>query len=63
MNKLIVEITTRDDKTKRYNCVDFPVYDPSFITLFRPNFVRQRIRTETILKVKEYFGDGRKNKV
>jgi hypothetical protein len=53
--KLIIEITTRDDKTQRYECVDFPTHGSDFITLYMPNFVREQIRTEAVLGVKQYF--------
>jgi hypothetical protein len=53
--KLIIEITTRDDKTLRYECVDFPTYGNDFITLYKKDFVREQIRTESVLGVKQFF--------
>jgi hypothetical protein len=53
--KLILEITTRDDKTHLHECVDFPSYASDFITLYKKNFVREAIRTETVLNIKQYF--------
>lgn len=53
--KLIVEITTRDDKTRRHECVDFPQYSGDFITLYKKGFVHERIRTETVLHSKHFF--------
>lgn len=53
--KLIYEITTRDDKTKKYECVDFAGWGSDFITLYKKDFVREHLRTETVLHVKQYF--------
>lgn len=53
--KLIIEITTRDDKTQRYECVDFPSYGSDFITLYKENFICEQIRTEAVLGIKQYF--------
>ena len=53
--KLIVEITTRDDKTTRHECVDFPSFGGDFITLYKPDFIRESVRTETVLGVRQYF--------
>ena len=53
--RLIVEITTKDDKTKKYECVDFPYMGSDFITLYLPNFTRSIIKTEAVAEVKQYF--------
>ncbi len=53
--KLIVEITTRDEKTSAYECVDFPAFTDAFLILYRPDFKQELIRTETILKINRYF--------
>lgn len=53
--KLIIEITTRDEKTQRHECVDFPYYASDFITLYKKDFKRELIRTETVLGVRQYF--------
>jgi hypothetical protein len=53
--KLIYEITTRDDKTEKHECVDFAERSSDFLTLYKPNFLREMIRLETILRVKYYF--------
>lgn len=53
--KLIIEITTRDDKTHRYECVDFPNWDSNFVTLYLKDFARERIRTDSILLFRQFF--------
>ena len=53
--KLIVEIRTKDDKTTKHECVDFPAYASDFITLYKDGFIHEKIRTETVDGVKEYF--------
>ena len=53
--KLIYEITTRDDKKKKYECTDFANWSSDFVTLYEKDFIRENIRTETILHVKQYF--------
>lgn len=53
--KLIVEITTKDDKTSSYECVDFPAFGGDFITLYLKDFRRDSVRTECVLGVKQYF--------
>lgn len=53
--KLIVEIKLRDDKVKKHECVDFPLYSGDFITLYKKGFIHERIRTETVLSTKHYF--------
>lgn len=53
--KLIVEITTRDDKTHSHECIDFPSYQNDFITLYKRDFITERIRTETVVGTKQYF--------
>lgn len=53
--KLIVEIETKDDKTQKHTCNDFPSFGGDFITLFKDNFVREYVRTETVQAVKTYF--------
>lgn len=53
--KLIVEIETRDDKTTKHECVDFPSYASDFITLYKPNFRQEKIRVETVAKINQYF--------
>lgn len=52
---LIVEITTRDDKTETHECVDFPGIGSDFITLYKQGFVIERLRTEAVLRIKNYF--------
>lgn len=58
---LVVDITFRDDKIKRYECVDFPSYASDFITLYLPGFVTFRVRVETVLEVLQFF--DYKNKI
>jgi hypothetical protein len=53
--KLIVEITTRDDKTQRHECIDFPFHGDRFITLYKPNFVREAVLTESVLRIRQFF--------
>ncbi len=53
--KLIVEVTTRDDKTTKHVCVDFPAWASDFVTLYKEDFKRDSIKTETIQGVKQYF--------
>lgn len=53
--KLILEVTLKDDKTTKHECVDFPSYGGDFITLYKKNFVREQIRTETVAGIKQYF--------
>ena len=53
--KLIYEIETRDNQRTRHECNDFASFSGDFITLFKKDFVREHIRTETVLHVKQYF--------
>lgn len=53
--KLIYEITTLDDKTQRYECVDFAAWGGDFITLYKKDFRREYIRTSSVLKVTSEF--------
>lgn len=53
--KLIVEVTTLDEKTNSFECVDFPSYGDRFLTLYLPGFVRETISMESIFKTKQYF--------
>lgn len=53
--KLIIEITTRDDKTIVHECSDFPYIGSDFVTLYKKGFVKQSIRTETIKEIKQFF--------
>ena len=49
------DITTLDDKTKVYECVDFMGRDSDFITLYLKDFKRENIKTSTVLSIKQYF--------
>lgn len=53
--KLIYEIETRDNKKSSHECNDFASFGSDFITLFKKDFVREHIRTETVLNVRQYF--------
>lgn len=53
--KLIVEVTLKDDKTTKHECNDFPMFGGDFVTLYKNNFVRELVRTETIAGIKQYF--------
>lgn len=53
--RLFYEITLLDNKTKTYECVDFAAWGSDFVTLFMKNFVRESIKTSTILGAKQYF--------
>ena len=53
--KLIVEITTKDDKVQTHECVDFRYCDGPFFLLHKADFVRERVPTETITRVRQYF--------
>lgn len=53
--KLILEITTKDDKTSKHVCNDMPYFGGEFITLYKEGFVRELIRTETVSNIKQYF--------
>lgn len=53
--KLIYEVTLRDDKVTEHECVDFASFGTDFIVLFKENFCRDMIRTETVKGVKQYF--------
>lgn len=53
--KLIYEITTLDDKTKVYKCIDFASWGSDFVTFYMKNFIRENIKTSTILRSKQYF--------
>lgn len=55
MSQLVVEITTRDEKTVKHTCNDYPTISGEFITLYKENFTRELVRTETVEKVKYYF--------
>ena len=55
MAKLIYEITTKDDKISKHECIDFASWASDFITLYKKDFVRESIRTETVQHVKQYF--------
>ena len=58
----IVEIKTRDGKTTKHICNDFPGISGDFITLYKDNFVRERVRFEAIENIKEYWrGGGKRN--
>lgn len=53
--KLILEVTLKDDKTTKHECVDLPSYGGDFITLYKKDFMREMIRTETVAGIKQYF--------
>jgi hypothetical protein len=53
--KLMVEVTTKDDKVTTYECVDFPSFSPEFVTLYEDNFVRQFIKMEGIAGIKQWL--------
>lgn len=53
--KLIYEITDKADKVTRHECEDFASFGGDFITLFKKGFVREHIRTETVLHVRSYI--------
>lgn len=53
--KLIVEVTTRDERIHSHECVDFPHITSQFITLYKEGFVREVVATETIAGIKQYF--------
>ena len=53
--KLIYEITTQDDKVTKHECVDFAGWGSDFIILYKENFVREHVRTATVLHVRQYF--------
>lgn len=53
--KLILEITTLDDKREVHECIDFAEWGGDFVTLYKKNFVRERLRVASILRVKQYF--------
>ena len=53
--KLIYEITTKDDKTRKHECIDFASVGSDFITLYKLNFVREMLCTETVQSIKYYF--------
>lgn len=55
--KYIVEIKTRDGKTVKHKCNDFPAIGSDFITLYKEGFRRERIRFETIENIKEYWDE------
>lgn len=59
--KYFIDIKTLDGKTKTYECNDFPTWGTDFVTLYKKDFIREKIRTSTIEYAKEYWHGGRKN--
>lgn len=53
--KLLYTITTRDDKTQEYECIDTHSFQDAFVTIYLPDFRRKLIRTETILSIESRF--------
>jgi len=51
----IVQIEFGDGTIKKYKCVDLPVFNGDFITLYLPNFEREHIRTQSVMHIKTYF--------
>lgn len=52
---LIVRIEFGDGAIKEYKCVDLPMFQGDFITLFLQNFVREHIRTQSVMHIKTYL--------
>lgn len=59
--KYFVEIKTHDGLTKTYECNDFPIWGADFVTLYKKDFVREKIRVSAIEYAKEYWHGGRKD--
>lgn len=53
--KLIVELKRGDDKWEKHVCNDFPTIGSDYITLFKENFKRETIKSQSVIEIKQYF--------
>ena len=53
--RLFYNVTTKDGNTQSHECIDFASFGSDFITFYKKDFVRDMIRTESVMEVKQYF--------